>query len=148
MNRAVQQKDAAEHENDKVHQAVKRARGCLKAAHPEVIALFDGEPALIAFGKFLFFRFFAGKGLDHADAEQRIFDLCIDFTDLPARFFECFAHAAVKLIAADKHNRQNGKGEQRQRHVDRQQNGERYNDFDTGDEKFLRTMMGKFRDVK
>ena len=58
---------------------------------------------MVALSEFLTFDLFVGKGLDNADAGERVLETGVDVSDLPAVFHKCLLHPLVLAEGEQEH---------------------------------------------
>ena len=145
---AVHHEDGARNDDHDIHEAVKEFIGGFKAAHIHVAQALNIVKALVALFKFLFFKRLVREGFHHAHAKQAVFPLRVDLAELLALAAELCLHSLIEEHGGRQHKRQHRKDNQRQRHTHRAQNHECADDLNARNEKFLRTVMRKLRDVK
>lgn len=145
---AVHQENSAAHEDDEVHQAVKKSCGRLKCGHVSVCLLFDIEKMMVRAFEFVEFQFLICEGFDDLDSEKAVFDIGIEVADMVALFFECAAHSLIEPRREVDHQRNHRKENESQRNIDGEKDDEGDDKFQRTDKEFLRTVMRKFRDIK
>ena len=148
VDSAVHHEDGARNDDHDIHEAVKKFIGGFKAAHVHVAQTLDVVKALIALFKLLFFKRLVREGFHHAHAKQAVFHLRVDLAELLALAAELRLHSLIEEHGGRQHKRQHRKDNQRQRHTHRAQNHKCADDLDARNEKFLRTVMRKLRDVE
>ncbi len=103
---------------------------------------------MIALFKFFPLDLLVGKGLDYADACQRILETGIHISDLPAVFHKCLLHPLVLAEGEDEHTENQydeGKGKSP---VDQEEKDKGAGDLYHGDEQIFRAVVRKLSDVK
>ena len=81
-------------------------------------------------------------------SQKAVLDPRIEFADVISLPLEGFSYLQVKIRAGNRHYRDQQKDNHRKQQIDPRQNEEGHRRFQKRDEKFLRTVMGKFRDVE
>ena len=117
LDLAVEHKQAARHDHNKVHQPVEQACGGVEGGHPAVGLLFDVQEASVVLLEFFALKVLAAEGLHHALTQQAVLDAGVQFADVAALLEECGAHHMVKARAADDHNGHHRKHNEREPYV-------------------------------
>ena len=118
------------------------------------VVLVDGEGILclkkfaVALFKAFIFFLLIGKALDNPDAQKAVFHLRVELANLLTLPFECIFHALAKEYYGQKHERQKGKDDERERHIYAAKNNKRANNLDAANEKLFGAVVGKFGDVE
>ena len=109
---ADEEQRAQEHHDDE-HQPVEQPRHRVEARHVVVHHALDAQKAAVALGELLLFQLLVGKGLDHADAGERVLHLRVEFAQLVAGLLVGGAHAPGKADGEVDHEGEDGKDDQR-----------------------------------
>ena len=128
---------AARHQHHQIDQAVKQAGSGVECAHPVVGLPLDVQKTGVVLLEFLFFHLFAGKGLYHPFAQQRVLDAGVQFADLAALLLKHILHPVVEKGAAHRHHRDQRKDDTRQKQIGPGQDHKGDGHLQSGDEKLL-----------
>ena len=109
---ADEEQRAQKHHHDE-HQPVKQPRHRVEARHVVVHLALDAQKAAVALGKLFLFQLLIGKGLDHADAGERVLHLRVEFAQLVAGLLVGGAHAPGKADGEVDHEGEDGEDDQR-----------------------------------
>ena len=147
-NLAINHKNGTRNNDDDIHHAVKYARGGLKGRHIFVRFCFNTEKVSVSPFKFFVFKRFVRKGFHDADSEQAVFHAGIQFSAALTLLFEGSPHLFAHRRRNQQHQRNHGEHNQRQPDIYVQKNDKGRRNFDSRNEKLLRTVMRELCDVK
>ena len=131
-----------------VHQPVKNAVRRAELRHHAVRLRLEVQELRVAVGELLFLDFLIRERLHHADAQQRIFHLRVDFTHLLVALLENPPHLGVEALGEVEHERQHSEHHQRHGDIHRAEDDEGHENLHACNQEFLRAVMRKLGDFK
>ena len=134
--------------DDKIHQAVKKAGGGVEGRHGVIAQRLDFFKIAVALLKLFALQILGRKGLDHPLAEQTVLNGGVQFTDLKALLAEPLAQLVVQFDRDNAHQRHTGKDNEGQRYVGLTEDHERGGDLYACNEKLLRAVVGKLGHIE
>ena len=147
-DQALYHKNTSGKDHHRVHQSVKHTDSILERSHIFVGFSLNIQEGLVVLPEFFNFDILVCKSTDNSVSQKIILNFCIQLTNLISLALKSSPHLQIKIGAGYCHNRNKCKNNHGQRQIDPCQHSKGHNRLDSCDKKFLRTMMGKFRDIK
>ena len=120
----------------------------MEASHDLVLLFLERQKGQVAAAELFIFYVFIGKALHDTHAQQAVLRLRVDLAQLPAAVAEGFLQLSAENVGGDQQGRKHEENQQRQRHIDRQEDHKGDADLEKSDEELFRAVVGKLGDIK